>query len=211
MVDAHKRPPLSPGLRLAIDIGPLAVFFAVNYLAPGPQIARLLMATASFMVACAVAMILSRWKAGRISPMLWLTGTLVLIFGGLTLWFHNPNFIKAKPTIIYAMLAATLTFGLITGRPLLQTMLEAAYPGLTEKGWKKLTINWIFFFIFMAVLNEIVWRTTAPNPGDNAGFWVSFKLFGAIPLTMIFAVANVPMLLKNGLSTNDVPPIPPEG
>jgi intracellular septation protein len=200
------RPKIGPGLRLAIDIGPLAVFFLVNFLMRGPDIVKLLAGTAAFMVASAVAMILSRWKAGHISPMLWMTGTLVLVFGGLTLWYHDKSFIQFKPTFIYGMFASILAFGLATGRPLLQMMLEAAYPGLTEKGWRQLTINWTLFFVFMAVLNEIVRHKASYD------FWVAFKLWGAIPLTLLFAFANLPMLLKNGLNTEEtLPEVPPEG
>ena len=205
MASNPKTPPIGPGLRLAIDIAPLAVFFVVNFMSTGPQIARLLAATAAFMVASAIAMVVSRWKTGRISPMLWMTGTLVLVFGGLTLYFHNETFIKIKPTFVYTSFAAILAFGLATGRPLLQSLLEAAYPGLTETGWRKLTINWTIFFVFMAILNEAVWRNTTTD------FWVTFKLWGAIPLTMVFAIANVPMLMKHGLNTGQEPPIPPEG
>ena len=200
------RPKIGAGLRLAIDIGPLAVFFLVNFLMRGPDIVKLLAGTTAFMIASAIAMILSRWKAGHISPMLWMTGTLVLVFGGLTLWYHDKSFIQFKPTFIYAMFASILAFGLATGRPLLQMMLEAAYPGLTEKGWRQLTINWTVFFVFMAVLNEIVRRNTSYD------FWVAFKLWGAIPLTLLFAFANLPMLLKNGLNTDGtLPEVPPEG
>jgi len=205
MASNPKHPPVSAGLRLAIDIAPLAVFFVVNFISSGPQIARLLAATAAFMVASSIAMIVSRWKTGRISPMLWMTGTLVLVFGGATLYFHNETFIKIKPTFVYASFSAILAFGLATGRPLLQSLLESAYPGLTEQGWRKLTINWTIFFACMAVLNEAVWRNTTTD------FWVAFKLWGAIPLTMIFAIANVPMLMKHGLNTGQEPPIPPEG
>ncbi|MES1970928.1 MAG: septation protein A [Pseudomonadota bacterium] len=208
MASKPKNPPIGPGLRLAIDIAPLAVFFVVNFVTHGPQIARLLAATAAFMVASAAAMVVSRWKTGRISPMLWMTGTLVLVFGGATLYFHDETFIKIKPTFVYASFAAVLAFGLATGRPLLQSLLEAAYPGLTEEGWRKLTINWTIFFVFMAVLNEIVWRHSTTD------FWVAFKLWGAIPLTLVFAIANVPMLMKHGLNTGQeppIPPIPPEG
>lgn len=205
MASNPKHPPINPGLRLAIDIAPLAVFFLVNFMSSGPQIARLLAATVAFMIASVIAMIVSRWKTGRISPMLWMTGTLVLVFGGLTLYFHDETFIKIKPTFVYSSFAAILAFGLATGRPLLQSLLEAAYPGLTETGWRKLTINWAIFFIFMAVLNEAVWRNTTTDT------WVAFKLWGAIPLTMIFAIANVPMLMKHGLNTGQEPPIPPEG
>lgn len=205
MTTSSKRSSIGPGTRLAIDIAPLAIFFAVNFAAPGPQIARLLAGTTAFMVASAVAMIVSRWKTGHISPMLWLTGTLVLVFGGLTLWFHDETFIKLKPTFVYAMFAAILAFGLATGRPLLQSLLEAAYPGLDEHGWRQLTINWTCFFVFMAVLNEAVWRNTTTD------FWVSFKLWGAIPLTLLFALANIPMLMKHGFRLGEEPPVPPEG
>ncbi|MGN6374779.1 MAG: septation protein A [Sphingomonas sp.] len=201
------REPASPGLRMALDFGPLVVFFAVNFLAGGPQIVRVLTATAAFMVATVTAMIVSRWKTGHISPMLWMTGALVVVFGGLTLYFHDATFIKVKPTIIYAMFAAILFFGLATGRPVLQSLLETAYPGLTELGWRKLTRNWALFFVFMAVLNEAVWRNSTWD------FWVAFKVWGAIPLTLLFAVANVPMLLKHGLTVEKdaVTDIPPEG
>lgn len=196
---------IGAGLRLAIDVAPLAVFFAVNFVTPGPQIARLLAATTAFMVASAIAMIVSRWKTGHVSPMLWMTGTLVLVFGGLTLYFHDETFIKLKPTFVYASFAAILAFGLATGRPLLQSLLEAAYPGLNERGWRQLTINWTCFFAAMAVLNEAVWRNTTTD------FWVSFKLWGAIPLTLLFAFANVPMLMKHGFRLSEDVPVPPEG
>ncbi|MES2754445.1 MAG: septation protein A [Pseudomonadota bacterium] len=187
------RPPLSPGVRLLVDFGPLAVFFAVNALTSGPQIGRVLISTSAFMLATGVAMAVSKWKSGSISPMLWISGALVLVFGGLTLYFHNEMLIKVKPTIVYSLFAAALGFGLLTGRPLLQSLLETAYPGLSDAGWRKLTISWAIFFVVMAVLNEVVWRNTSWD------FWVNFKLFGAVPLTLLFAAANVPMLLRHGL------------
>jgi intracellular septation protein len=190
---------------MAVDFGPLAVFFIVNTLAGGPKLAKVLMATTAFMVATAVAMILSRVKAGRISPMLWISGALVLFFGGLTLWFRDDTFIKMKPTIVYLMFAAVLAYGLATGRPLLKLLLESAYPGLSELGWRKLTVNWTLFFLFMAALNEAVWRT------QSWDFWVGFKLWGAVPLTLLFAILNIPMLLKHGLSEKKDAPLPPEG
>lgn len=198
------RPNPSTGLRMAIDYGPLAIFFAVNFLTPGPALARVLAATGAFMAATIVAMIVSRVKTGRVSAMLWMSGALVLVFGGLTLYFHDETFLKMKPTIVYAMFAAILAFGLATGRPLLQGLLGAAYPGLQARGWRKLTRNWALFFVFMAVLNEIVWRSTTWD------VWVSFKLWGAVPMTLIFAMANVPMLMRHGLTLSDeAPPVPP--
>ncbi|MBS0505345.1 MAG: septation protein A [Proteobacteria bacterium] len=196
---------LSPGLRMAIDFGPLAVFFLAYNLTRGLDLVKVMVATAAFMIATVAAMIVSRVKAGRISPMLWITGTLVVVFGGLTLWLHNDSFIKMKPTIVYAMFAIILGYGLATGKPLLKMLLETAYPGLNETGWRKLTLNWIGFFVFMALLNEAVWRT------QSTAFWVGFKLWGAIPLTLLFAIANIPMLMKHGLSDKKDAPLPPEG
>ena len=205
----------SPGLRMAVDYAPLIVFFLVNFLVPAAPmmrlvgslsgfldgmdrvgalvIARVICATAAFIVATVAAMIVSRVKLGTISPMLWISGGLVVVFGGLTLWFHDPRFIQMKPTIVYATFACVLAFGLFTGRPLLEGLLGSAYPGLTAVGWRKLTRNWALFFVAMAALNEAVWRNT------NWDFWVGFKLWGAIPLTLGFALANIPMLMRHGL------------
>lgn len=199
---------LSPGLRMAIDFGPLATFFAANALAPEPKLMKVLVATTAFVIATVIAMILSWAKSGRVSPMLWISGGLVVVFGGLTLWFRDQTFIQVKPTIVYAMFAIILTYGLVSGRPLLKMLLETAYPGLNDTGWRKLTINWAIFFAGMAALNEIVWRT------QSWDFWVGFKLWGAIPMTILFAMANIPMLMKHGLTAEaakDSPPVPPEG
>lgn len=197
----------SPGLRLALDYAPLVAFLLVNFLAPGPALARLLAATIAFMIAMVIAVIVS-WVATRhISPMLWVSAALVLVFGGLTLYFHDERFIKMKPTFVYALFAAVLGFGLLTGRPLLQRLLETAYPGLSAVGWRKLTINWVGFFIAMAVLNEIVWRSTTTDT------WVLFKFPGVPIITLAFAFANIPMLMKHGLASDDTgkAPVPPEG
>lgn len=206
MADQPSPKAASPALRMAIDFGPLIVFFAVNGLVGGPQIGRVITATIAFMTATVIAMIISRWKTGHISPMLWMSGLLVMVFGGLTIYFHDETFIKIKPTIIYLMFASVLIFGLVTGRPLLQFVLESAYPGLSPKGWRQLTINWAAFFIVQAVLNEAVWRNTSWD------FWVAYKLWGVIPMTMLFAIANLPMLMKHGMQMDgNAPPIPPEG
>lgn len=202
------KPPLSPGLRMAVDYGPLAVFFAVNALAPGNEIGRILAATAAFMVAIAAALIFSWLKAGHISPMLWLSGGLVLVFGSLTLYFHDRTFIQVKPTFVYTMFAVLLAYGLATGRPLLQNLLESAYPGLSAKGWRQLTINWAAFFAVAAIANEVA------RAGLDWDQWVTFKTWGMIPATLVFTLANIPMLLKNGLQLEkreDAAVPPPEG
>ena len=203
MTDTPSRQPASPGLRMALDYGPLLVFFAVNFLMPGVPIVRVLAATGAFMAAMVVAVIVSWVKTRHVSPMLWLTAALVIVFGGLTLYFHDQKFIQMKPTFVYALFAGVLTFGLVTGKPLLQQLLGTAYAGLDEEGWCKLTRNWAVFFVGMAAANEIIWRWFGWD------VWVAYKLWGAIPLTLLFAVANVPMLLRHGLQTEA--PVPPEG
>ena len=112
-------------------------------------------------------------------------------------------FLKGTPSIDYRLVAALLTFGLATGRPLLKLVLGTAYPGLDEEGWRKLTRNWAIFFAVMAVVNETVWRNSTTD------FWIAFKLWGAIPATLLFAVANVPMLMRHGLTTEDPKPTEP--
>lgn len=204
------RQPASPLFRMALDYGPLAVFFVANLLAGKiglpdmvDSLAQVIIASTAFMIASVVAIIVSKWKTGHVSPMLWLSAGLVVVFGALTLYFRDDTFIKMKPTIVYAMFSAILTFGVVTGRPLLQQLLETAYPGLSALGWRKLTVNWAVFFAFMAVLNEVVWRHSSWD------FWVGFKLWGAVPLTLLFAVANIPMLLKHGLKMGEDAPLPP--
>jgi intracellular septation protein len=185
------------GGKLLIDLGPLLVFFLVNFLAPVPSVMKIFAATAAFMAAMVVAMIYSALRYGRISPLLWFSGIMVVVLGGLTIWLHNESFIKMKPTLYYVLVSGLLWFGLLTDRPLLQRVLGSTYPGLDEPGWNKLTRNWAFFFGFMAILNEAVWRNSSTD------FWVGFKLWGALPLTFLFAAANIPMLLKHGLMRED--------
>lgn len=191
----------TPLLKLGIDFAPLLIFFVANW-AKG-----IFVATGAFMVATAAAMLVSRMKLGRISPMLWFSGALVLVFGGLTLWLQSETFIKLKPTIVYAMFAAVLFFGLFTGRPTLKLVLETAYPGIDEIGWRKLTRNWGWFFIAMAVLNELVWRNVATDT------WVAFKVWGVMPLTILFALSQAPMMMRHGfkLDKEEAPPVPPQG
>jgi intracellular septation protein len=190
------------GATLAIDYGPLLLFFLTNFFAPVPDVAKIFVATGVFMVAMMFAMLVSQLRYRTISPMLWFSGIMVVIFGGLTIWLHNDTFIKIKPTIYYATIAGLLLFGLRTGRNLLKIVLGAAYPGLQERGWLLLTRNWIGYFIFMAILNEIVWRNSTTNT------WVAFKLWVFLPATFLFAAANVPMLLKHGLG-DEAPADPP--
>ena len=191
------------GARLLIDFGPLLVFFLANFFAPVPGPIKIFYATGAFMIAMIAAMLFSQVRFGKISPMLWFSGLMVVVMGGITIWLHDETFIKIKPTLYYTLIAAILGFGLYTGRPLLKAVLGSTYPGLDEQGWKKLTRNWALFFVCMAILNEAVWRNTTTN------FWVGFKLWGAIPLTFLFAIANVPMLVRHGMNLTDAKPAEP--
>jgi intracellular septation protein len=191
------------GAKLLIDLGPLLVFFLVNFLAPVPTFMKIFVATGAFMVAMVAAMLFSAIRYRRISPLLWFSGIMVVVLGGLTIWLHDETFIKMKPTVYYALVAALRTFGLVTDRPLLQRVLGSTYPGLDEAGWTKLTRNWAVFFVFMAALNETVWRNSSTS------FWIGFKLWGALPLTFLFAAANIPMLMRHGLMKEDAVPVEP--
>jgi intracellular septation protein len=191
------------GAKLLIDLGPLLVFFLVNFLAPVPGPLKIFVATGAFMVAMVAAMLFSAIRYRHISPLLWFSGIMVVLLGGLTIWLHDETFIKVKPTIYYALVAGLLAFGLFTGRSLLKAVLGGAYPGLDEDGWRKLTRNWALFFAFMAALNEIVWRNSTTQ------FWIGFKIWGALPLTFLFAAANIPMLMRHGLMREDAAPAEP--
>ena len=203
---ATARPKPGIGATLLLDYGPLLLFFLTNFLAPVPSLLRIFVATGVFMVAMIVAMLISQLRYRYISPMLWFSGIMVVVFGGLTLWLHNETFIKIKPTIYYATVALLLLFGLRTGRNLLKVVLGGAYPGLRERGWHLLTRNWIIFFGAMAALNEAVWRTTSTD------FWAGSKLWLFVPATFLFIAANMPMLLRHGLGEEsaEMPPVPPE-
>ena len=194
------------GARLLIDIGPLLAFFLTNFFAPVPDALKIFVATGVFMVAMILAMMFSQLRYRHISPLLWFSGLMVVVFGGLTIWLHNETFIKIKPTIYYSLVAALLLFGLLTGRNLLKMVLGTVYPGLSDRGWYLLTRNWIVFFIVMAVANEAVWRSTSTDA------WIAFKLWIFLPLTFLFVMANIPMLMRHGFAIEESaeePPVPP--
>ena len=173
-------------LKPTVDYGPLAVFFAA-YLARD-----LLTATAALMAASAIALALSLLIAGRVPWVTVATATTVGIFGGLTLWFNDETFIKMKPTIIEALFSLILFGGLAIGRPLLKPLMGAAWP-MDDTGWRRLTLRFAFFFAAIAVLNEIVWRT------QSTDFWVTFKVFGIMGLTLIFALAQAPLMKRHAV------------
>ena len=179
----------NPALRLALDLGPLLLFFGVNALY------GIFIATGFFMVAIVAALVTSRLLTGKFAKMPLVTAVLVLVFGGLTLYLQDETFIKIKPTIIYILFASILLGGLAVNRMFLQTALGEAFQ-LSATGWRKLTFRWAGFFIFLAVMNEVVWRSVSTDT------WVSFKVFGLLPLTLIFAVMQTGFLQKHAQSSD---------
>jgi intracellular septation protein len=169
-----------PLFKLVTEIGPLLVFFAVN------AKFQLFAATAAFMVAIVAAMIASYVVTRHVPIMALVTGVVVLVFGTLTLVLHDETFIKVKPTIIYGLFAAVLLGGLLFNRSFIAIMFDQVF-NLTPQGWRILTMRWALFFLGLAVLNEVIWRT------QSTDFWVAFKAFGVIPLTMIFAISQMPL------------------
>lgn len=193
------KPKGSGWLNVAVDYGPLLVFLAVyRFNAPDePNAAGELLAiiygTGAFMVAAVAALLFSKFKLGKISPMLWLSTALIVGFGALTIFFGDPVFVQLKPTIIYSFFGVALLAGFFAGRALLKILLEAAFEGLTEEGWLKLSRNWGVFFLMLAALNEGL-RSYMDFEG-----WLWAKLWVFLPLTFLFTFTQLPMLLKHGL------------
>jgi intracellular septation protein len=177
---------LNPLLKLALDLGPLVLFFVAN--------ARygIFGATAAFMVAVLAALLISYVMIRRLPIMPVITAVIVVVFGGLTLFLHDATFIKVKPTIIYGLFGAVLIGGLVFNKPLLGVVFDSLFH-LSEEGWRKLTLRWAIFFFALAVLNEIVWRNTSTDA------WVTFKVFGVVPLTLLFGALQVPLLRRYGV------------
>ncbi len=183
------------GLSFALDFGPLLVFFLTyKFAVPGDNpVLSAIYGTAAFMIAIVIAVIVSKWKLGKISPMLWLSAVLVIGFGALTIYFNDPRFIQIKPTIIYLGFAVILGVGLLRGKAMLKYLLQAAYEGLSDEGWLKLSRNWAIFFVAMAMLNETMRLFLSFD------LWLTLKVWGITILSFIFAIANVPMLMRHGL------------
>ncbi len=171
-------------LKLLVELGPLVTFFVVN------AKFGIFWGTGIFMLATVMSLAASRALLGKIPTMPLVTGAFVLVFGGLTIWLQDDHFIKIKPTIVNSLFAAILFGGLYFERPVLQTVFGDVMR-LTEKGWRILTSRWAWFFVALAILNEVIWRSFSTD------FWVSFKVFGIIPLTMIFAVAQMSLLKRH--------------
>ena len=169
-------------LKPAIDYGPLAVFFA-GYVTVG------LMAATAALIAASLLALLFAWLLERRVPLVPLiTAAIVVVFGGLTLWLQDETFIKMKPTIVQALFALVLVGGLVFGRPLLKPLLGPVMPPMSDWAWRQFTLRYALFFIAMAALNELVWRS------QSTDFWVTFKVFGLPGLTVLFILAQIPFV-----------------
>jgi len=188
-------PPKTPqkqnaGLKLILEMGPLVVFFLAN------AKFGIFPATAALMASMVIALALSWILTRHIPVMPLVTAAAVLVFGALTLIFHDELFIKLKPTIVNALFGTILLGGLMMNKPLLPIVLDSVLK-LTETGWRILTLRWGLFFYLLAGLNEVVWRT------QTTDFWITFKVFGTMPITIVFALAQIPLILKHEIKDAD--------
>jgi len=196
-----KRAEINPLLKLALELGPLLVFFFAN--SRGEWIAEkvpalatlggpLFVATALFMVATAIALLASWFLTRTIPIMPLVSGGVVFVFGALTLFLQNDTFIKMKPTIVNSLFAVVLLGGLAFGKSLLGYVFDSAFK-LDAEGWRKLTLRWGLFFIFLAITNEVVWRMFSTD------FWVAFKVWGIMPITVLFTMSQMPLIMRHSL------------
>jgi intracellular septation protein len=174
--------------KLLVELGPLLVFFVVN------SRAGIFWGTGVLIVATAISIVASRVMFGKLAIMPLVSAFFVIVFGGITLWLEDDLFIKLKPTIVNAIFATTLLGGLVAGHSMLRHLFGDVFR-LTDEGWRKLTLRWGLFFVLLAILNEIVWRNFSTDT------WVSFKVFGIMPLTMIFGVAQMGLLKTHELKS----------
>ena len=177
----------SVAAKLLIELGPLLVFFGVN------AAYGIFAGTAAFMAATVLSLGVAWWLYHKIAVMPLVSAVIVLAFGGLTIYLQDDTFIKLKPTIVYTMFAVLLVGGLAARKPVLALLFGPVF-NLTDEGWRKLTLRWALFFVVMAVLNEFVWRNYSTDT------WVSFKAFGFLPITFLFAMAQVPLMQRYGVA-----------
>ncbi len=209
MADTETSPkkPKSGWLNVLVDYGPLLVFFLTyKYFAPVKEdvsddivfavltTEAIIKSTGAFIAAAVAALGFSKFYLGKVSPMLWLSTILIVGFGALTIYFQDEHFIQWKPSIIYVGFGVLLLGGWAKGKPLLKYLLEAAFEGLTQEGWLKLSRNWGVFFLALAVLNTVLIYTISFES------WLAAKLWLFLPLTFLFTFTQLPMLLKHGLS-----------
>jgi intracellular septation protein len=199
--------PINPLLKLALELGPLGVFFFANargeWLAERiPALATLggpiFVATALFMLAMLISLAISYALTRTLPVMPFVTGIVVIVFGGLTLWLQDDTFIKMKPTIVNVLFGVVLLGGLAFGKSLLGYVFDSVFR-LTDEGWRKLTFRWGLFFLVLAVLNEVVWRTVSTD------MWVNFKVFGIMPLTVVFTLSQLPLITRYTLPEEGKP------
>ncbi|GAA4768278.1 inner membrane-spanning protein YciB [Novosphingobium ginsenosidimutans] len=202
MAEAGKQK--SGWLNLAVDYGPVIVFFAIyKYYSPADrensvaEVLAVIKGTVSFMIAAVIALLVSKWKLGKVSPMLWLSTLLIVGFGGLTVLLHDPIWIQVKPTAIYLLFGVTLLVGVWRGKALLKILLEAAFEGLDDAGWMKLSRNWGLFFLVLAAVNEGLRHSL------SFGDWIAAKLWVFLPATFLFTFAQIPMLMRHGLAAEE--------
>ncbi|MEK9946981.1 MAG: septation protein A [Alphaproteobacteria bacterium] len=186
-----ERRTIGPFLKFMLDLGPLAVFFIAN------ARADIFVATGAFMIAIVVSLGISYSIERRLPLLPVVTAVMVLAFGTLTLILNDETFIKLKPTIANVLIAAALFVGLAIGRPFLKVVLGTVFE-LDEEGWRKLTWRWAWFFLFLALLNEIVWRTMSTD------MWVNFKVFGIMPITILFSLSQLRLLQRYKLEPDAV-------
>jgi intracellular septation protein len=200
MSDNETKKAASSWISVAVDYGPLLVFLGVyRWSAPADpnaagELSAIINGTGAFMLAAVTALIISKWRLGKVSPMLWFSTALIVGFGSMTIFFGDPTFVQLKPTIIYAVFGVALLSGYFAGRALLKILLEAAFEGLSDQGWLKLSRNWGVFFLVLAGFNEGL-RAQLDFEG---WLWAKFWVF--LPLTFLFTFSQIPMLLKHGLS-----------
>lgn len=182
---ASSEPEFSPQqlLKLVLEVGPVAVFFVVN------SYYGIFWGTGWFMLATVVSLVASWRLLGHVPTMPLISGACILVFGGLTLLLQDELFIKMKPTIVNGLFASVLLGGLAFGQTFVKLIFGEVFR-LTDEGWRVLTIRWALFFVFLAVLNEIIWRNFTTD------FWISFKVWGVMPITMAFAIAQVGLLKR---------------
>jgi intracellular septation protein len=174
---------INPTLKFALELGPLAIFF-IAYSRLGIYVA-----TGALMVCVLASLAVSYAMLRRVPIMPLVTAVIVVIFGSLTLFFHNETLIKIKPTALYLMFGGALLGGMALNKPLLPVMFDGAFQ-ITDEGWRKLTYRWAIFFLALAVLNEVIWRT------QTTDFWVGLKTFGVLPLTLLFGLAQAPLIMR---------------
>lgn len=203
MTGDTRKKPKSGWINVLVDYGPLLIFFLVyRYYKPdGPdaagEIFAVVRSTGAFIVAALVALAVSKWRLGKVSPMLWLSTVLIVGFGALTIYFQDERFIQWKPTIIYVGFGVLLIAGWFKGKALLKILLEAAFDGLSDEGWLKLSFNWGLFFLALAVLNTILIYVMSFEG------WLAAKLWLFLPLSFLFTFTQLPMLLRHGLNVEE--------